>query len=71
MKKQNLKLGLNKVNVSDLSSIGGGLGPQTISCTCPVITDPDYTDACLNTQLTTCHGTTSRACTQVTHCLCG
>jgi hypothetical protein len=76
MKKQNLKLGLNKRDISNLSSIRGGFGPQTVSCTCPVIDtttitapgdckDPD-------TQMTTCHGETkSRTCTVVTHCLCG
>ena len=73
MKKQNLKLGLNKINVSNLSSIRGGgnqPGPATTSCTCPWITDPDYTDACVETWETTCHGGTSRNCTAATHCLC-
>jgi hypothetical protein len=52
MKKKNLKLGLKKVNVSNLSSIRGGI--QTVSCTCPVIDTTGHTDACPNTQETTC-----------------
>ncbi len=78
MKKRNFKLGLNKRNISNLTSIRGGngpVGPQTISCTCPFIETTDETQPghCpdTNTQLTTCHGETkSRTCTVETHCLC-
>lgn len=72
MKKQKLKLGLNKVNVSNLSNIKGG-GPKEVHTLtrlghicCPVL----GTEECPNTQVTTCHGGTSRDCTQQTHCLC-
>lgn len=74
MKKQKLKLGLNKINVSNLSTINGGFGNPFEVATftrvdmlcCPVL----GTEECPNTQVTTCHGDTSRNCTEQTHCLC-
>ena len=63
MKKQNLKLGLNKINVSNLSSIRGGNGLETVSCTCPVIDTTGHTDECPDTQLTTCYSGKPRCAT--------
>lgn len=62
MKRQKLKLGLNKINVSNLSSIRGGNGSNAAGCVatlsrnfidvcCPVF----GSNECPNTQDTTCH----------------
>lgn len=62
MKKRQLKLGLNKVNVSKLSSVRGGNGSNVVGCLatisrnfidvcCPIF----GTEDCQNTELTTCH----------------
>lgn len=62
MKKKSLKLGLRKINISNLSSVKGGNGSNAVGCRatlsrnfidvcCPVF----GTEECPNTQLTTCH----------------
>jgi len=55
MKKQKMKLGLNKISVSNLRLIRGGDGPETRSCTCPVIDTTGNTDECPETWETTCY----------------
>jgi len=61
MKKKKLKLGLNKINVSNLSTIRGGNGSNVVGCVatvsrnfvdlcCPVF----GSDECPNTEVTTC-----------------
>jgi len=55
MKKHKLKLGLNKRNISDLSSIRGGGGLETNSCGCPVIETTDNSVDCPQTWETTCY----------------
>jgi hypothetical protein len=69
MKKQNLKLTLRKMNVSNLSNIKGGNGPKEVYTftvaddLCCTSIEPTYT------QLTTCYAGTSRAdCTRPEHC---
>ena len=79
MKKQNLKLGLNKINVSNLSSIRGGNGSNVIGCKatlsrnfidvcCPVF----GTDECNGTANTHCGGgdPTGACLTHEETCIC-
>ena len=77
MKKQKLKLGLNKINISNLSSIRGGNGSNVVGCVatlsrnfidvcCPVF---GSADECPNTQETTCGGGTGGTDDPTGNCL--
>ncbi|MEM6720206.1 MAG: hypothetical protein AAF611_12850 [Bacteroidota bacterium] len=70
MKKKNLKLGLNKVEVSNLSNITGG-GPKeayTITKVGNACCGFVETNQCDETQLTTCHTSGSGQNSEALNC---
>ncbi|MFK7747673.1 MAG: hypothetical protein AB8B65_04740 [Kordia sp.] len=70
MKKQKLKLGLNKVEISNLANVKGGqfeiytVSKNFVDLCCPVFGTED--ECIRDTIVTTCHGGS-----EATHCLCG
>lgn len=75
MKKQKLKLGLNKVEVSNLSNVKGGqfeiytVSKNFVDICCDIFNTAD--ECIYNTIVATCHGGGSVGCSAETHCLCG